>query len=152
MELQVGVKILLQNSDGKYLLVRRNPKKYPEVGPKWDIVGGRINAGTTLLENLKREIKEEVGLEYTGEPKLVAAQDILVRRYADSADSADTALNEITRHVVRLTFLGEIEGEPKIDEDHLEAGWFSAKEIKNFDPNVLDGYFRSLVVEKVVSL
>lgn len=137
MELQVGVKILLKNSDGKYLLVRRNPKKYPEVGPKWDIVGGRINAGTTLLENLQREIKEEVNLDYTGEPKLVAAQDIL---------------KSMERHVVRLTFLGEIEGEPKIDEEHLEFGWFSAEEIENFDPNGLDGYFRSLVVEKVVSL
>lgn len=137
MELQVGVKILLKNSDGQYLLVRRNPKKYPEVGPKWDIVGGRINAGTTLLENLKREIKEEVGLDYTGEPKLVAAQDIL---------------KSMDRHVVRLTFLGEIEGEPKIDEDHLEFGWFSAEEIENFDPNILDGYFRSLIVEKVITL
>ncbi len=137
MELQVGVKILLKNSDGKYLLVRRNPKKYPEVGPKWDIVGGRINAGTTLLENLQREIKEEVNLDYTGEPKLVAAQDIL---------------KSMERHVVRLTFLGEIEGEPKIDEEHLEFGWFSAEEIENFDPNGLDGYFRSLVVEKVISL
>ncbi len=137
MELQVGVKILLKNSDGRYLLVRRNPKKYPEVGPKWDMVGGRINAGTTLMENLKREIKEEVGLNYTGEPKLVAAQDIL---------------KSMERHVVRLTFLGEMDGEPKIDEDHLEFGWFSAEEIENFDPNVLDGYFRSLVVEKVITL
>ncbi len=54
MELQVGVKILLKNSEGEYLLLRRNPKKYPEVGAKWDIVGGRIVAGTSLLENLRR--------------------------------------------------------------------------------------------------
>ncbi len=64
MELQVGVKALLKNKNGKYLLLRRNPKKYPDVGPKWDIVGGRINPGSLLLENLKREIKEEVGLDY----------------------------------------------------------------------------------------
>jgi 8-oxo-dGTP pyrophosphatase MutT (NUDIX family) len=62
MILQVGVKILLKNSEGKYLLARRNPKKYPEVGPKWDIIGGRINPGSALIENLKREIKEEVGI------------------------------------------------------------------------------------------
>ena len=73
MELQVGVKILLKNKDGKYLLVRRNPKKYPEVGPKWDIVGGRIIPGTPLLDNLRREIKEEVNLDYAGEPQLVSA-------------------------------------------------------------------------------
>jgi len=39
MELQVGVKVLLKNKEGKFLLIRRSPKKYPEVGPKWDIVG-----------------------------------------------------------------------------------------------------------------
>ena len=90
MELQVGVKILLKNREGKFLLVRRNPKKYPEVGPKWDIIGGRIIPGTPLLENLQREIKEEVNLDYAGNPALVAAQDIL--------KSAD-------KHVVRLTSL-----------------------------------------------
>ena len=137
MELQVGVKILLKNSEGKYLLVRRNPKKYPEVGPKWDIVGGRINPGTPLLDNLKREIKEEVGLDYNGKPELVAAQDIL---------------KVPGRHVVRLTFLGELDGEPKIDEEHLEAGWFSAEEVVKFDANLLDGFFNSLLAEKVITL
>ena len=137
MEHQVGVKILLKNSEGKYLLVRRNPKKYPEVGPKWDIVGGRINPGTPLLDNLKREIKEEVGLDYNGKPELVAAQDIL---------------KVPGRHVVRLTFLGELDGEPKIDEEHLEAGWFSAEEVVKFDANLLDGFFNSLLAEKVITL
>src|SRR5882762_9709741 len=102
MELQVGVKALLKNKEGKYLLVRRNPKKYPEVGPKWDIVGGRINIGSPLIDNLKREIKEEVGLEYTGKPQLLAAQDIL---------------KSVEKHVVCLSYLGEIEGHPAIDEE-----------------------------------
>ena len=99
MELQVGVKALLQNKEGKYLLIRRSSDKYPEVGPKWDIVGGRINSGETLMENLKREIKEETNLDMKKEPKLVAAQDIL---------------RVPGMHVVRLTFVGEIEGEPHI--------------------------------------
>src|SRR6266404_9251940 len=106
MELQVGVKILLKNSDGKYLLARRNPKKYPDVGASWDLIGGRINIGSPLLDNLRREIMEEVGLDYIGQPQLLAAQDIL--------KSAD-------KHVVRLTYTGSIDGEPKIDGDHLEA-------------------------------
>jgi len=137
MELQVGVKILLKNNQAKYLLVRRNPKKYPEVGPKWDIVGGRINAGSPLLENLQREIKEEVGFIYTGNPRLVAAQDIL---------------KVPGKHVVRLTFLGEMDGEPKIDEEHLEAKWFSVKEIEKIDSNLLDGFFHALLTEKVIIL
>ena len=137
MELQVGVKILLKNREGRFLLARRNPKKYPEVGPKWDIVGGRIIPGMPLLENIRREIKEETGLDYTGEPKLVAAQDIL---------------KVFNRHVVRLTYTGELDGEPEIDEESLEAGWFSSAEIKTMDAEILDGYFKELLDKKILIL
>lgn len=135
--LQVGVKILLKNSEGKYLLVRRNPKKYPEVGPKWDIVGGRINPGTSLLENLKREIKEEVNLEYQGVPNLVSAQDIL---------------RVEGRHVVRLTYTGEINGEPKLDDDHLEVKWFSSEELKSLSDTELDIYLKELIEKSILIL
>ncbi len=58
MKLQVGVKALLRNGEGKYLLLRKSPERYPEIGAKWEIVGGRIEPGTPLLENLRREILE----------------------------------------------------------------------------------------------
>lgn len=141
MQLQVGVKILLKNHEGKYLLVRRNPKKYPEVGAKWDIVGGRIEIGKLLLDNLRREIKEEVGLEYQGEPRLISAQDILVSPLNLPLGKGE----KIIRHVVRLTYVGEIEGQPVIDKDHLEAKWFFAEEIKNMSGEVLDSYFKELL-------
>lgn len=111
------------------MLVRRNPQKYPEVGPKWDIVGGRINPGSPLLENLKREILEEVGLVYQGHPKLVAAQDIL---------------RVEGKHVVRLTYQGEIEGQPAIDSDHLEFKWFLPGEILSLGKE-LDIFFQEII-------
>ncbi|MDR3502477.1 MAG: NUDIX hydrolase [Legionella sp.] len=137
MELQVGVKILLKNKEGKFLLVRRNPKKYPDVGPQWDIVGGRIIPGTPLIDNLKREIKEETGLDYSGVPKLVAAQDIL--------KASD-------RHVVRLTYIGTADGNPQIDEESLEAKWFGADEIKIIDGKSLDGFFKELLEKDIIKL
>ena len=130
MELQVGVKILLRNEEGKYLLVRRSLEKYPEVGDhQWDIVGGRIDPGFPLIDNLKREIKEEMGLDLVNEPRLVAAQDIL---------------RIPGRHVVRLTYAGEIHGEPKLDPDeHSEYGWFTLHEMKNLQG--LDLYFKEIL-------
>ncbi|MFA6512327.1 MAG: NUDIX hydrolase [Patescibacteria group bacterium] len=128
MELQVGVKILLKNPEGKFLLTRRNPKKYPEVGPKWDIVGGRIDPGTPLLDNLRREVKEETGMDYTGDPTLVAAQDIL---------------RVPGRHVVRLTYIGDIEGDPQLSDESLEYKWFTREElVQNED---LDIYVKELL-------
>ncbi len=126
--LQVGVKILLQNKEGKFLLVRRSLKKYPEINGRWDIVGGRIDAGKNLLENLGREVTEEVGLEIVGEPKLIAAQDIINH----------------DRHVVRLTYVGEATGQVKLDmEENDRHRWYSFEEIKNLDD--LDRYFKKLL-------
>jgi len=128
MELQVGVKVLLRNSEGKYLLLLRSAEKYPETGAQWDIVGGRIDPGSELLENLRREVKEETGLDFTEEPTLVAAQDILAVP---------------GKHVVRLTYIGSIDGEPTLDEDHTDFGWFTIEEIKKLEN--LDNYFAQLL-------
>lgn len=136
MLLQVGVKILLKNFEGKFLLVRRNPKKYPEVGAQWDIVGGRIEAGSDLLSNLKREIKEEIGLDLSSKIILVAAQDIM----------------RPDKHVVRLTYTGEIDGHPVIDEEHIEARWFTGQEIKSLPEGEVDKYFAELVKNQITSL
>ena len=133
-ELQVGVKVLLKNQEGKFLLLRRNPKKYPEVGAKWDIVGGRIEPGSALLDNLKREIKEETGLELTQEPELIAAQDIL---------------RVPGRHVVRLTYTANIYCEPKLDGDHTEFQWFTLQKIKTLSAQELDVYFRALLEQNL---
>jgi ADP-ribose pyrophosphatase YjhB (NUDIX family) len=137
MELQVGVKILLKNKQGKYLLVKRSAEKYPEVGAKWDIVGGRINPGSSLIDNLKREIKEETSLTLIKNPILIAAQDIL---------------RVPGRHVVRLTYLGEISGQPKLDSDHSEYGWFTLNEIKEFTEKELDIYFKELIDQQIIPL
>ncbi|MFA6006134.1 MAG: NUDIX hydrolase [Candidatus Paceibacterota bacterium] len=134
-ELQVGVKILLKNKSGRYLLIRRNPKKYPEIGPKWDIVGGRIKPGTGLVPNLKREVKEETGLILKCKPTLVAAQDIL--RIPE-------------RHVVRLTYQGTIVGTPKIDSESLEYKWFTKEEIFKLSQKEIDIYFKELIRLKLI--
>ena len=133
MELQVGVKALLKNREGKYLLLLRSAEKYPETGAMWDIPGGRIDAGSALFENLKREVMEETSLKLTNEPKLVAAQDIM---------------RMPGRHVVRLTYVGEIEGVPQLDEDHTEFGWFTLEEIKNLKD--LDIYLKELLFRGII--
>lgn len=127
MELQVGVKILLRNKDGKYLVLRRSKIKYKEVGAEWDIAGGRIEAGNTLLDNLRREVKEETGLEIKYEPKLITAQDILKK----------------DKHVVRLTYVGAAEGEVVLSEEHTEYKWLSLEEISKLEP--VDPYFKEIL-------
>ena len=69
--------------------------------------------------------------DWGDEPRRVAAQDIL--RVAG-------------RHVVRLTYVGSITGEPRItDSDHSEWKWFTLAEIKNLGEKELDSFFKELL-------
>ena len=129
VKLQVGVKALLKNKEGKYLMLRRSLDKYPDIKGRWDIVGGRIDPGSVLIDNLKREIKEETNLELVGIPKLIAAQDIIPKP-------------EI--HAVRLTYIGEVEGNIRLDEsENDQYKWHTIEELKQITD--LDIYFKELL-------
>ena len=129
MELQVGVKILLKNEDNKYLVLFRsfnnNPVPHREY---WDMPGGRINTGSDLIKNLKREVKEETGLEIIGEVQLVTAQDIIKEQ-----------------HVVRLVYTGFGAGEVKLSEEHSEYKWLSLEELSKLEP--IDSYLKKILIE-----
>ena len=92
------------------------------------MVGGRIDPGSTLLDNLKREVKEEIGLGVIGEVRLLAAQDIL---------------RVPGRHVVRLTYIGETEGKPILDEENKSYVWLTLSEMGKREN--LDIYLKELV-------
>jgi ADP-ribose pyrophosphatase YjhB (NUDIX family) len=132
--LQVGVKVFLKNPEGKFLLVKRNTEKYKNVSGVWDIVGGRIELGTTLIENLRREVKEETGLEIISEPKLLAAQDIIP--------------NE-EKHIVRLSYVAETKGEPVLDtSENVDFKWLSMGEMKSLPD--LDKYVKEVLDNNLI--
>jgi 8-oxo-dGTP diphosphatase len=135
MELSVGVKAFLRNGQGRILLLKRNPEKYTDIKNLWDIVGGRINPGTPLIVNLRREIIEETGLELGDEPKLLAAQDIIRSQ---------------ERHTVRLTYAASIDGEPKLNpEEHVEFGWFTLDEMRSMEG--LDMYALEIIEKNIIN-
>ncbi len=128
MILQVGVKVFLKKGNS-YLLVKRSQEKYKGAKGSWDIVGGRIEPGTELIENLKREVKEETQLEITSEPLLITAQDIIPNP---------------EKHVVRLTYIAETIGEPLLDtSENVEYRWLTLKEMQEQDD--LDIYVKEIV-------
>lgn len=128
MILQVGVKVFLKKGNS-YLLVKRSQEKYKGAKGSWDIVGGRIEPGAGLIENLRREVKEETQLEIISEPKLIAAQDIIPNP---------------EKHVVRLTYIAETTGEPVLDTtENVEYKWLTIEQIKAQDD--LDIYVKEIV-------
>ena len=130
VELQVGVKILLKSNSDVYLLLLRSKEFYVDSGNIWDLPGGRIDAGISLLENLKREVREETSFDINGTPKLIAAQDIMPTG---------------NKHIVRLTYVIDvgIDSKPTLSEEHSDYGWFSIDKMKDLDK--LDKYLKELI-------
>lgn len=109
-------------------------EKYKVAKGTWDIVGGRIEPGSSLLDNLKREVKEETQLKITSEPKLIYAQDIIPNS---------------ERHIVRLTYLADTDGEPILDiSENVEYKWLTVEEIKRQDN--LDVYVKEILQKGLI--
>jgi 8-oxo-dGTP diphosphatase len=95
--------------DGRVLIGRR--KIDPRKG-FWDLPGGFLEEGEPPLEGLRREFREETGLEV--EPvEFVGA-------FVDPYDAA---------YVLGLTWIVEAEGEPVPADDVEELAWFGPGEI-----------------------
>ncbi|RLI89758.1 MAG: NUDIX hydrolase, partial [Archaeoglobales archaeon] len=119
--------------DEKILLVKRanEPNRL-----KWSIPGGLVNAGETLAEALKREIKEECGVEIDVGDVACVSEEIFLEN------------GEIKFHYVIIDFYARIVGgELRVGSDALEARWVHFDEIKNL--NVVD--FVRRLVERIRS-
>jgi 8-oxo-dGTP diphosphatase len=112
----VGVGAVIINDEGKIFLSLRGKKAKNERGT-WEFPGGSIEFGETLEEGLKREVKEEFGID-------IEIQELL--------DVCDHILPNEKQHWVSPTFLCTItRGTPHILEPEKcdKIGWFDLSEI-----------------------
>jgi 8-oxo-dGTP diphosphatase len=133
MQLQVGVKALIKNSDGHYLFLLRSKIMNGEETAHWDIPGGRIESNEPLLEALQREIIEETGITVHGDFTLIGAQDIFA---------------SFDRHVVRLTYTTVSDGDAIVSDEHDDAKWLSLEDVKTLN---LDPYLTELLQKNNVA-
>jgi 8-oxo-dGTP diphosphatase len=117
MNLQVGVKLILQNAQGQILLLKRS-SQYGHLAESWDVPGGRIQPEEDLASALVREVYEEIGIKLAGLPQLIAAQDIF---------STDKDI-----HVVRLTYLLMMNADDiRLSEEHTVHAWVTTEQAQS---------------------
>lgn len=110
----VGCGAFILNEKGELLLQRRN--KSPEKGC-WCIPGGKVELFETFEEAVKRETKEETGVEI---------------KVIDELGICDHIIKEEEQHWVSPSFVCQItKGEPKIMEPtkHTDMKWFSLERL-----------------------
>jgi 8-oxo-dGTP diphosphatase len=102
--------------DGKVLVVRRARKPALNL---YTMPGGVVEAGETLFEAVKREVREETALEI--EPVALAGHREALLRDKDG---------KVERHFVILCFAARwISGEPVLNEELDDARWVMPAEI-----------------------
>lgn len=125
----VTVGALLVNQHGQVLLGLRAPwkKAWPD---HWDSIGGRVEAGETLDEAMKREVREEIGVTPTEFLWLECVPERRPDLYGDAV-----------HHIYAVT--AWTDGMPEnICDEHTEIKWFAPAELLTL-PNLADcDYFR----------
>ncbi len=105
---------LCVDEEGRLLLVRR--ARDPDKG-KWDLPGGFLQEGEHPLDALRRELREETGLEI--EPEDIVG--VFVDRYGEGEDAPATLNLYWTARVVG--------GQPQAADDVSELRWFAPAEL-----------------------
>lgn len=104
--------------DGKALVTQRGiePKK-----GLYDIPGGFLGAGEDPIDALKRELREELGLEI--EVEIEDCISMVPHPYGDEAD-----------YVLALGFLARwVSGEPRAADDVAAFKWVDLEELEELD-------------------
>jgi len=128
-----GVVGAIIEKNGKILLVKE-AKKEQDTG-KWNHPAGWIEIGENPIEGVKREVKEEAGLEFS--PTHILGIYSLARK----------DLNPI-HHPIKIIFIGDISNKEtkELADDVSEKKWFAPEKIEEMDSNTL----RDLDIKKMV--
>ncbi|KKR48418.1 MAG: hypothetical protein UT86_C0005G0002 [Candidatus Magasanikbacteria bacterium GW2011_GWC2_40_17] len=102
-------------------------RKKINVGPypnTWHLIGGGVDDGESLVDAIKREIKEEAGIEVE-----------ISRSLGFDEDYEPNKHGEIT-HYIFLVFLAKyVSGEIKADDDIEKLEWISKDKLAKIELN-----------------
>jgi len=122
----VGCGAIIINNKDEILLLKRSSRSRTEPGT-WSRPGGQVEYGEIAEEAVKREIKEELGI------------DIEVVRFLEMTQTIEDG-----KHWIALGFLARhVSGEPRNLEPkkHDEVKWFPLSKL----PNNLNSYTKNAI-------
>ena len=123
----VGVGAAIFDNEGRLFITKRGEKAKNERG-KWEIPGGSMEFGETFEQAIKREIKEEVGVE-------IEVLELL--------GICDHIIPDEKQHWVSPTYICKIvKGIPRILEPEkcAEIGWFTLEEAESLELSIVTKY------------
>jgi 8-oxo-dGTP pyrophosphatase MutT (NUDIX family) len=133
----LGVKVLLCTNEHKVLLLE---KQHRIKGIYWDLPGGRLQKGETVIETLRRETEEETGLRCLDG---ASPFDMILTNIRIPTSSGEVGLILSIYHCsISPSFI------PQLSTEHTGFGWFSFSETAQ----LLETQYPIAFIEKITSI
>lgn len=115
----VWVGALLSDGHGRFLFLKRVDSSW--AGGKWQLPGGKMEWGESVMDTLNREINEETGGRIL-DPAFLGVYTIQI------------STKDSKFHTVMMVYKGNYSGKSiNISEDHNDYTWMSLKEAVGAD-------------------
>lgn len=126
MDSQVAVKAVIQNAEGKFLIVRE--------GDRWQAVGGRLEKGEKLEDGLRRETQEETGITDLTVGKVVHVDEWFAKPEGE------------LKHIVAIFFHCQTAAHDIVlSDEHQEYAWVSADDLDKYG-DLLEKEIRQAII------
>ena len=118
MEIMIGVGAIIEDKEGRILLVRHIPQRGGFWQGKWICPGGELEYGETIERGITREVKEETNLEIRLVTPLIPFDRVVKER------------EETKLHIIYIDYLAElVGGKLKPAGDIGEAIWVQKEDL-----------------------
>src|SRR4029079_10654003 len=120
---------IFTDADNRVLLCRMAPDRGVFPG-RWALPGGGVEESERIDDALRREIREELGIEIASMTPLLFKDRILDKTFADGSKK--------TLHMLFLVYrCTASSGTIRLNEEFSEYGWFDRAQLEAIDPNPL---------------
>ena len=116
----VSVGAVVEDGDGRVLLVKHVPERRGFWQDRWIFPGGKLELGESVAAGIRREVREETNLEIEVTSPLPLAERIV-------RDGS-----QVTLHVLYITYMARrIGGELRPGSDVGQARWVTPAELED---------------------
>jgi 8-oxo-dGTP diphosphatase len=122
-------KVLIQNNEGKFLMLKKSGKYSGHYGERWEPPGGKIEDGEDRFEAAVREVEEETELE-------IESLDDLVRIELEDEEIVNC-------YVMRAE---QFDGTLVLSEEHSEYEWVTPEEFRTMEWHRDSGHIMPVMV------